>query len=136
MEADLLGRIPKGAPDRACVSRPAAFSHAHDASRRRDVGDTRFDIVGRPGEGADRAGRQAGSVGAGVARSGSHLPSWHVDPLRKEKGSAVGMPKSIIGVDQDADGRGRDGFGPHRPALKRPVWWTLEWEQRYCAEVI
>ena len=89
-----------------------------------------LDLVGLAAECTDRAGQEAGPVRAGVAREwrAVRAPAAGI-PLAEENRRAIGVPQPVLGVDEDADRRGRDRLGTHGPALERPVRRALEPER-------
>lgn len=72
-------------------------------------------------DGRGRTGRHAGPVGAGIAGVRAHGPRGHeiVGDGREGKRTAIAMPEAVIRMDENAERRGPEPFGPHGPLLER-----------------
>ena len=91
--------------------------------------DAIIDLIGRAGEGADRACRQARPPRASIARM--TVPLWfrQVQFIGQQDRGAIGVPQSELRVDLDAERRVPHALRPLRPALERPIGRTIEREQ-------
>ena len=118
MKAHLGGRIgvrPSDWTGQASKAAPLATGSARLAA---NMAPACGDVVTVEFEGPDRTGGEAGPLKTGIARAGLWHEGRQIDRRGEGKGAAIGVPQSMIGMDQDPDRRWRHRLGPLRPALE------------------
>src|SRR5262249_11512213 len=122
-------------PDGTGAAGQAAAVHASLARPATDVPDTGRHVVAPLAEGPDRAGGQAGLLRAAVTGPRPLCARRQGQPFGKGERAAVGMPKTIVRVNEDAERRRRHRLRPHGPALERQIGRPPEGEQRLGGDI-
>ena len=103
MERRLARLLCAPGADRTGASREAAALHAGAACGTAQMRGAGRDIVSRPGEGADRAGRKTRAREAGVAWTRRWLDWRYGEPFGEGQRAAKPTPQSIGRMDQQAE---------------------------------
>src|SRR5574337_1840860 len=93
------------------------------------------DVVALVAERADRTGAETRALTASVAGARGRRDRWNLKRLGKAERAAIGMPKPIDRVNENADRRKMHGLGAARPLLKRPMRRPAERIERRRAEL-
>src|SRR5262245_17528287 len=118
MELALRVTVAEFGPDRASPARGAVMRNAIRAVWPVHVVRARRQIVSARRERPDRAGRQTWPVRTGIAGADPAHHNGAIESFGQRQGAAIGMPRSVLGMDQHADRRWMDGLSPSPAALK------------------
>jgi hypothetical protein len=99
-----IGRVAVRGADRAGEAGEAALAAAVGTRHAAEMPGAAAGVEAGGRERGDRAGREAGPLGAAVARRGSRLDLLGRQRLGQEQRRAERVPEAELRVDQDAQG--------------------------------